>query len=233
MSCLQSSVLPSRCFRVGPVPRLTPPRYKYVRVRAASEDPDADFDKRIDAMMKAKGATPYGEGAKAEKSKKKPAEAPGKAPFAKPPAYDYTTEKVYWEGGAAPSDLIFNVALGATLLWLPLTFAAVGRSAFVKYRFTDLRFSVTASAPWKTEQTDVAYQEVKDVVTISRLFGLFGDMVITLKDNSKVELRSLEKFLELKKYVLERRDALGGGPSSNELDPEELMSGVSRKKGFS
>lgn len=43
------------------------------------------------------------------------------------------------------------------------------------------------------EQTDVAYQEVKDVVVVSRLLGAYGDMVITLKDNSKLEFRSLDR----------------------------------------
>lgn len=207
-------------------------RSRAVAVRAASEDPDAEFDKRIEAMMKAKGATPYGEGAKSDKGKKKPEPAASPAKASKP-VYDYTAEKLHWEGGPATSDLVFNLALGTTLLWLPLTIAAVTRAAFVKYKFTDMRFSVTTAAPWQSEQTDVAYQEVKEVVTVSRAFGLWGDMVVTLKDNSKVELRSLDKFLELKKYVLERRDALVG--KSTDLNPQELLSGQSSggKKGFS
>ena len=43
-----------------------------------------------------------------------------------------------------------NLALGATLLWLPLTAAAIGRGAFMKFRFTDKRVSVITSAPWKS-----------------------------------------------------------------------------------
>lgn len=42
-----------------------------------------------------------------------------------------------------------NLAFGATILWLPLTFAAIGRAAFVKYKFTDKRISVATTAPWK------------------------------------------------------------------------------------
>ncbi len=40
-----------------------------------------------------------------------------------------------------------------------------------------------ASGPIPTaaeEQTDVAYQEVKDVVTVGRALGLWGDLVVTL-----------------------------------------------------
>ncbi len=43
------------------------------------------------------------------------------------------------------------------------------------------------------ESTEVAYQEVKEVVVVSRLGGLFGDMVVTLNNGDKIELRSLEK----------------------------------------
>ncbi len=45
---------------------------------------------------------------------------------------------------------------------------------------------------WRAEeQLDVPYQEVKDVVTVGRGLGFWGDMVVTLRNNNKVELRSL------------------------------------------
>jgi hypothetical protein len=50
-----------------------------------------------------------------------------------------------------PGDLAFNLALGTTLVALPLTIGAVARTAFVKYRFTDKRVSVITSAPWESE----------------------------------------------------------------------------------
>lgn len=42
-----------------------------------------------------------------------------------------------------------NLLFGTSILWLPLTFAAIGRAAFVKYKFTDKRISVATTAPWK------------------------------------------------------------------------------------
>lgn len=93
-------------------------------------------------------------------------------------------------------------------MWLPLTAASVGRAAFVKYRLTDRRLSVITTAPWKQEQTDVAYQEVRDVVAVPRGVGAWGDMVVTLRNGDKVEMRSVERFRELKEYILARRDAL-------------------------
>lgn len=67
------------------------------------------------------------------------------------PKYDYTSEKLHFESAPHRGDLATNVVLGATLLWLPLTVASVGRAAFVKYRFTDRRVSVITNAPWKRE----------------------------------------------------------------------------------
>ena len=108
--------------------------------------------------------------------------------------YDFTGEHVHFESGPHKGDVAVNVALGATLLWLPLTAAAVGRGAFVKYRFTDKRISVITNAPWKKEQLDAAYQEVDDVVSVGRGLGLWGDMVVTLKNGDKIEMRSLPKY---------------------------------------
>jgi len=61
------------------------------------------------------------------------------------PKYDFAGEQLHWEGTPHRGDLVTNLALGATLLWLPLTAAAVGRGAFMKFRFTDKRVSVITS----------------------------------------------------------------------------------------
>lgn len=186
---------------------------------ARASDEDAELEKRLENLRKVKGATPYGQG----KSRKdapdplnpKAVEAKAAAKAAAPKVeYDYTNEKVHFEGGTALGDLVLNLALGTTLVWLPLTAAAVGRAAFVKVRFTDKRLSIISTAPWKQDQTDIAYQEVRDVVTVGRALGLWGDMVVTLNNGDKLEMRSLENYKELKAYVLARRDELvgPGGP---------------------
>jgi hypothetical protein len=52
-------------------------------------------------------------------------------------------------------DLAFNIALGATLVAIPLSIGAAARAAFVKYKFTDKRVSVKTEAPWESESTTV------------------------------------------------------------------------------
>ena len=81
---------------------------------------------------------------------------------------DYQGEELFFESGPHPGDATVNVALGVTLLWLPLTIAALGRAAFVRYRFTDRRLSVISTAPWKNEQLDADYRDVKQVLTVGR-----------------------------------------------------------------
>ena len=68
--------------------------------------------------------------------------------------YDFSGEKIHWEGPPHRGDIAVNVALGTTLLWLPLTIASVTRGAFVNFIFSDKRLSVITTAPWKSEPCD-------------------------------------------------------------------------------
>lgn len=181
---------------------------------------DAELEARLAKLRTAKGATPQGENAKQRRGVAAPTASTSAtsvvdkpAAPAAPASYDFSSETLYYEGPPHRGDLVTNLALAPTLVWIPLTAAAVGRAAFVRYRFTDRRLSVVATAPWKSEQTDVAYQEVSGVKTVPRGIGLWGDMVVTLKNGDKVEMRSLARFRELAAYILERRDALAPPPT--------------------
>jgi hypothetical protein len=66
--------------------------------------------------------------------------------------YDYRDETLHFESKPHAGDLAINLALGTTLIWLPLTLAAVGRYAWTRYRFTDRRLSCITTAPWKSER---------------------------------------------------------------------------------
>ena len=90
---------------------------------------------------------------------------------------DWGKEEVFFESAPHRGDLAVNIALGATLVWLPLSIAAIGRGAFVKYRFTDKRISVITSAPWKSElstmgspdSTQQMYQQALPLCMLDRL----------------------------------------------------------------
>ncbi|KAM0987246.1 hypothetical protein ACFX13_011605 [Malus domestica] len=112
-----------------------------------------------------------------------------------------TTETIFFDGGAHYGDLLANLILGFTLLWLPLTLAAVFRAFFLRYRFTNLRVTVISGLTGQ-DRSDFSYKVIKDVQVVPRFIGEWGDIIITLKDGTKVDLRSVPKFREIAKYCL-------------------------------
>ncbi|MEO1068933.1 MAG: PH domain-containing protein [Cyanobacteria bacterium J06638_6] len=112
-------------------------------------------------------------------------------------------EDVYYEGGPHIGDLIINILLGFTIICLPLTVGAITRALWLRYRITSRRISVTGG--WMgRERTDLIYNEVSKIVTVPRGLGLWGDMVVTLKDGSRLELRAMPRFREVYDYINER-----------------------------
>lgn len=87
--------------------------------------------------------------------------------YAEGPKYDFAGEQLHWEGTPHRGDLVTNLALGTTLLWLPLTFAAIGRGAFIKFRITDKRVSVITSAPWKSAALSLVLYRLINTCTAS------------------------------------------------------------------
>ncbi|KAL4858991.1 hypothetical protein ACK3TF_000787 [Chlorella vulgaris] len=223
----RSSARHGRAAAAAPAICTRRPARRLAVVRAQAEDDD--FEARLAALKKAKGETPYGEGKKAGA---KPEKAAAPAAAGRKKVYDYSNEALVFETPPHRGDLAVNLALGFTLLWLPLSVAAVGRGLFVKYRFTDRRISVVTAAPWQNEQLDAAYEEVAKVVSIGRGVGAWGDMVVTLRDGSKIEMRSLPKFKEMEAYILARRDELTGGGSQGGGSGKQGVPASSVPKGF-
>ncbi|QZZ22603.1 PH domain-containing protein [Leptothermofonsia sichuanensis E412] len=109
-------------------------------------------------------------------------------------------EDVYYEGGPHIGDLIINVLLGFTVICLPLTVGAIVRALWLRYRITNRRISVTGG--WMgRDRSDIIYSEIAKVVTVPRGIGSWGDMVITLKDGSRLELRAIPKFRDIYDYI--------------------------------
>jgi hypothetical protein len=109
-------------------------------------------------------------------------------------------EDVYFEGGPHVGDLILNVLLGFTVICLPLTVGAIVRALWLRFRITSRRITVTGG--WMgRDRTDIIYSEIRKVVTVPRGIGLWGDMVLTLKDGSRLEMRAVPKFRETYDYI--------------------------------
>ncbi len=112
-------------------------------------------------------------------------------------------EEVYYEGPPHWGDLILNVLLGFTVICLPLTVGAIVRALWLRYRITNRRITVIGG--WLgRDRSDIIYSEIRDIVTVPRGIGLWGDMVLTLKDGNRLELRAVPRFREVSAYIQDR-----------------------------
>lgn len=120
-------------------------------------------------------------------------------------------EEVYYEGGPHVGDLIFNIFLAFTVICIPLTVGAIVRALWLRYRITDRRICITGG--WMgRERTDIIYSEVIKIVKVPRGIGLWGDLVVTLKDKSRLEMRAVPQFREIYDYISEKAAAKTGRP---------------------
>ena len=112
-------------------------------------------------------------------------------------------EETFYEGGPARGDLIFNLLLGLTLIGLPFAVGAIVRAVWLRFNITTRRISVTGG--WMgRDRSQVVFSQVREVRSVSRGFGAWGDMVLVLTDGSRLELRSVPRFRELEAFIEER-----------------------------
>ncbi|BAY86742.1 hypothetical protein NIES267_62530 [Calothrix parasitica NIES-267] len=109
-------------------------------------------------------------------------------------------EEVYYEGGPHVGDLIIGILIGFTLVGLPLAVGAIVRALWLRYRITDRRISVTGG--WMgRDRSDLIYSEIVKIAKVPRGIGLWGDMVLTLRDGSRLELRAVPMFRKTYEYI--------------------------------
>ncbi len=112
-------------------------------------------------------------------------------------------EEVYYEGGPHIGDLILSSLIGLTVIGLPVAIGAIVRALWLRFRISDRRISVTGG--WMgRDRTDIIYSEIVKIVKVPRGIGLWGDMVLTLRDRSRLEMRAVPKFRETYDYITER-----------------------------
>lgn len=113
-------------------------------------------------------------------------------------------ETVFYEGGPARGDLLVNILFGLTLIGLPFLVAALVRALWLRFRITSRRVEVNGG--WLgRDRTQVVYSQIREVRSVPRGFGAWGDMVLVLSDGSRLEMRSVPRFREMEAYIEERR----------------------------
>ncbi|WP_044304270.1 PH domain-containing protein [Richelia intracellularis] len=109
-------------------------------------------------------------------------------------------EEVFYEGGSHIGDLIIGIFVGLTVVGIPLTIGAIVRALWLHFRITDRRISVTGG--WMgRDRSDVIYSEVVKIVKVPRGVGLWGDMVLTLRDGTRLEMRAVPRYREIYDYI--------------------------------
>jgi Bacterial PH domain len=112
-------------------------------------------------------------------------------------------EEVYYEGGPHIGDLILSCLIGLTVIGLPVAIGAIVRALWLRFRISDRRISVTGG--WMGgDRTDIIYSEIVKIAKVPRGIGLWGDMVLTLRNGSRLEMRAVPKFRETYDYITER-----------------------------
>jgi nitrogen fixation protein len=115
-------------------------------------------------------------------------------------------EEPIYEGGPHIGDLILNLLVGLTIIGLPLTVGAIVRALWLRYRITNRRVSVIGG--WMGgDRTDIVYSEIVKVAKMPRGFGLWGDLVLTLRNGNRLELRALPRFREIEDYINQKMAA--------------------------
>ena len=129
-------------------------------------------------------------------------------------------EETFYEGGPHVGDLIFHLVLIPLIVFIPLAIGAIVRAIWLRYKITDRRISVIGGWMGK-DRTDLVYSEIVDAITVPRGLGYWGDMVVTLSDGSRLELRSLPRCREIYDYINERVIAKNGVPFLNITEKAE------------
>jgi nitrogen fixation protein len=120
-------------------------------------------------------------------------------------------EETFYEGGPHIGDLFFNLFLAIFVVFIPLTVGAIVRAIWLRYKITDRRVSVVGG--WMgNDRTDIIYSDIVDAIKIPRGLGLWGDMVLVTKNGSRLEMRSLPRYVEIFEYINERVQAKTGEP---------------------
>ncbi|MFN3926522.1 MAG: PH domain-containing protein [Pseudanabaenaceae cyanobacterium] len=112
-------------------------------------------------------------------------------------------EEVFYEGGPHIGDLITGIILLMFIITIPIGIGAIVRALWVRYRISNRRISVTSG--WLgRNRLDVVYAEIAKVVFVPRGWGSWGDIVCTLKDGSRFEMRSIPRFREIYDFIEQR-----------------------------
>lgn len=153
-------------------------------------------------------------------------EAPVAVEDAAPAAAPVTTEKavlepetLFFEGPPSKTELIVPGLSVLTVIGIVPFAAAAARQAWVKYKITSRRISVQSGVGGQ-DFTEIVYSDIAGMKFVYRGSKDVGDLVISLRDGAKLEMRFVPQFQEIYRYIYERCSPAAQAESSPMADDE-------------
>mmetsp|Transcript_39961 Transcript_39961/g.87692 ORF Transcript_39961/g.87692 Transcript_39961/m.87692 type:complete len:239 (+) Transcript_39961:56-772(+) len=126
-----------------------------------------------------------------------------KAPTSTAEQLQLTPERVFFEGPPSITEtFIPGLSLFTVIGAIPFA-ASLARQAWTRYKITNKRLEVTSGFQGK-DVVQVTWKEVTDAKWLRRFGGTCGDLVLTLRDGAKLEMRSLPEFDRNLNFIMEQ-----------------------------
>lgn len=109
-------------------------------------------------------------------------------------------EKTFFDGPPSKSELIIPFLSILTVIGIIPFISTLFRQFWVSYKITNRRISVTSGFRGNNK-VEIVYRDIKKISYISRFGGLTADLVILLKDNARLEIRSLPDWEKNVEYI--------------------------------
>jgi hypothetical protein len=122
-----------------------------------------------------------------------------------PAAAALEPEQTFFEGPPSITEtLIPGLSVFTVVGIIPFS-ASLARQAWTRYKITNRRLEVASGFQGK-DVVQVLYREITDVRWLRRWGGSAGDLVLTLQDGSKLEVRSVPEFDRNLAYIMSKVD---------------------------
>merc|ERR1719353_712439 len=167
------------------------------------------------------------------KARPKKSKAPKEKVKAPPPSTILAPEQTFFEGPPSMTEtLIPGLSLFTVVGVIPFS-ASIARQAWTRYKLTSRRIEVASGFQGK-DVVQVIWREIADVKWLRRYGGAAGDLVFSLGDGSKLEVRSVPDFDRNLAFIMsmvddDARDSSGypDGPARDYI--EKVASGEFEK----
>ena len=144
-------------------------------------------------------------------------DAPAAAPVTEKAVLE--PETLFFEGPPSKTELIVPGLSVLTVIGIVPFAAAAARQAWVKYKITSRRISVQSGVGGQ-DFTEIVYSDIAGMKFVYRGSKDVGDLVISLRDGAKLEMRFVPQFQEIYRYIYERCSPAAQAESSPMADDE-------------